>query len=253
MIDFHCHLDLYSDPSEVVRMAQKNNVGILSVTTTPLAWNGTVLLGEGHPVVRTALGLHPQLASERKHELELFDQFFSQAYFIGEIGLDGLSGSEVNWLDQLVVFEHILSCCNYSNKILSIHSRRSATYVLTLLEKYTGVNFPILHWFSGSQAELRRAINRDCWFSVGPAMLASNKGRTLVAKMPRNRILLETDGPFAKYQRAVLHPWDITVACKLLSEIWNVEYIEGKSIINNNEMNLLMQVGRNYSELDWSF
>lgn len=34
-----------------------------------------------------------------------------------------------------------------------------------------------------------------CWFSVGPAMLAGERGKVLALKMPRDRILTKTDGP----------------------------------------------------------
>ncbi len=116
------------------------------------------------------------------------------------------------------MFEHILHACSeIGDKVLSIHSRRAATPVLDLLDRFENVRFPILHWFSWSRAELHRAINRDCWFSVGPAMLAGAKGRALAAAMPRDRVLLETDGPFAQLRRAPLQPWDVTLACRSLS------------------------------------
>ena len=70
-------------------------------------------------------------------------------------------------------------------------------------------------------------------------MLAGAKGRSLVAAMPRNRILLETDGPFAQLHRVALEPWDIAVACLSLSNVWNVDYPEAESIIRRNEVALL--------------
>jgi len=41
----------------------------ISVTTTPSAWSGTEVLTEDAPRIRTALGLHPQMAHELKDEL----------------------------------------------------------------------------------------------------------------------------------------------------------------------------------------
>ena len=68
MIDFHCHLDLYPNPKLVARECSDREIRVLSVTTTPSAWHGTSSLAEGH--IWTALGLHPQLAHQRKAELE---------------------------------------------------------------------------------------------------------------------------------------------------------------------------------------
>ncbi|MGO2542498.1 Qat anti-phage system TatD family nuclease QatD [Specibacter sp. AOP5-B1-6] len=240
MIDFHCHLDLYPNPSEVADEIQGKGIGVLSVTTTPSAWKGTAQLGEARPAIRTALGLHPQLAGERFHELKIFDRHFDETRFIGEVGLDGSPELRSSWAQQTDVFRHILRACNEAgDKVLSIHSRRAATPVLDLLDDAENVHFPILHWFSGTHAELTRAIARDCWFSVGPAMLAGTKGRALISEIPRNRILLETDGPVAQVRRVSLSPWDITSACSALSTEWGLDYDQTATIIRGNESYLL--------------
>jgi TatD DNase family protein len=89
-----------------------------------------------------------------------------------------------------------------------------------VLAEYPGAGPAVLHWFSGSQRELARAVDAGCWFSVGPAMLASDKGRSLAAKMPRDRILTETDGPFAQIDGIAALPWDCDRAVEGLADIW---------------------------------
>ena len=54
----------------------------------------------------------------------------------------------------------------------------------------------ILHWFSGTYKELDQAIADGYFFSVNGAMVRSAKGQALVMRMPRERILTETDGPY---------------------------------------------------------
>jgi TatD DNase family protein len=105
MIDFHCHLDLYPDPQEVVSGCVRRNLYVLSVTTTPSAWRGTSRLVAGAGNIRVALGLHPELAAERKHELDLFDALVRETRYIGEIGLDGTPAFQKFWADQVYVFE----------------------------------------------------------------------------------------------------------------------------------------------------
>ena len=65
MMDMHCHLDLYTNPQYVAKRCKDENIYVLSVTTTPKAWYGTSSLAKECPRIRTALGLHPQLAHER--------------------------------------------------------------------------------------------------------------------------------------------------------------------------------------------
>jgi TatD DNase family protein len=190
MIDFHCHLDLYPDPHAVAHECVRLGLYILSVTTTPSAWDGTVALSKGFPCIRTALGLHPQIAHQRKHELELFDRILPQTRYVGEVGLDGSPDLKMHWPDQLTVFGHILhSCSTAGGRILTIHSRRATSAVLDALESHPEAGVFVLHWFSGTQRELTRAIDLGCWFSVGPAMLAGERGRQLVSRMPQTRIL----------------------------------------------------------------
>lgn len=190
MIDFHCHLDLYPDPHGVAAECRRRGLYVLSVTTTPSAWNGTKALSNGSDRIRTAIGLHPQIAHERQSELPLFDRILPDTRYVGEVGLDGSPELRRHWNAQVEVFEHILrECQRVGGRVMSIHSRRAVKAVLDRLEKSPGSGTPILHWFSGNNFELERAVSLGCWFSVGPAMLLSERGRTLAAKMPCDRVL----------------------------------------------------------------
>jgi TatD DNase family protein len=195
----------------------------------------TTALSKDADRIRTALGLHPQLAAERKHELSLFDELLPTVRYVGEIGLDGGDELKATFADQLHVFTHILNRCSESNgRILSIHTRRATTAVLDQLEKFPSAGTPILHWFSGTHRELERAIGIGCWFSVGPAMLKSKKGSEIARRIPRNRILTETDGPFAQYEGRTLQPWDVDLAVAAIADNWSVPTSEAEDTINSN-------------------
>jgi len=244
VIDFHCHLDLYQDYKSVRMECDRLGMYVLSVTTTPTAWKGTSAIAEGSTRIRTALGLHPQLASERKGELPLFDALLPQAKDAGEIGLDGTPELRESWKDQVMVFEHILAeCAKAGGRVLSIHSRRASAEVLNCLERVPRCGVPILHWFSGSVRELKRAIALGCWFSVGPSMLAARKGRGLVLQMPRDRVLTESDGPFARIDDIPVWPWQVKAALNELSNIWAVPPDEAQAVVNQNLRGLLSTQG----------
>lgn len=235
MIDFHAHLDLYPDVLDLVQQVTERGIYVLSVTTTPSAWKGTSALAQGSPRIRTALGLHPQIAHLRIGELPLFDQLFPEATYIGEIGLDGAPEYKQHWQLQLQVFDHILERCKSAGgRVMSIHSRRAATAVLDRLEDFSGAGVPILHWFSGSKRELDRAIGSGCWFSVGPAMLASERSREFILRMPRDRILTETDGPFAQIDGQSARPWDAQKATVELAKLWTISESEADDLLLEN-------------------
>ena len=88
LIDFHCHLDLSRERAEVVCRAVREGVYILSNTTTPSAFRGTVALAPIGSRIRTALGLHPELAASRRKELRLFHDLLPTVEYVGEVGLD---------------------------------------------------------------------------------------------------------------------------------------------------------------------
>jgi TatD DNase family protein len=198
LIDFHCHLDLFPRPAEAVSEVEAARIYLLSVTTTPKAFAKTARLSINASRIRTALGLHPQLVHERHQEVELFSHLISQTRYVGEVGLDG-GGEFAQHLDlQKEVFNRLLrNCTDAGGKILSIHSRHASGEVVEALKQNPACGIPILHWFTGSIRDAERAIEIGAWFSVGLPMLRSKRAGSLLAKIPRERILTETDAPFA--------------------------------------------------------
>lgn len=223
MIDFHCHLDLYPDPALAAEDADRARIFVLSVTTTPKAWRKTAEIARPYSRIRTALGLHPEVAHKRIGELPLFEALARETRYFGEIGLDGSPEYREVQKQQIDAFETILKVASKcGGRIMTIHSRNAATPVLQSLRQHPDAGVPVLHWFSGSSSELAAAMNQGCWFSVGPAMLRSKKGRELTARMPRDRILTETDGPFAKDKSRPLQPADAWEAVDELAGIWKM-------------------------------
>ena len=240
MIDFHAHLDLYPDPSAVAKECSAQDIYVLSVTTTPSAWKGTSALAVPGSRIRTALGLHPQIAHQRRSELGLFDTYLPDTPYVGEIGLDGAPEFKKYWDDQIAVFEHILlGCTRIGGRIMSIHCRRATSAVLDRLEAFPNSGIPILHWFSGSRRELDRAISLKCWFSVGHSMLQATKSRDLVSNIPRERILTETDGPFAQIDGRSAMPWDAIRVAAQLSGLWKIPLEEVDQIMLSNLRQLI--------------
>ena len=241
MIDFHCHLDLYPDPQDVAQKCARKSIRLLSVTTTPSAWRKTsTLAGHGS---WTALGLHPQLAHERKGELGLFDELLPGTHFVGEIGLDGGPALRDHRKDQGTVFDNILqACAGDGGRIMSVHSRHAATPVLDRLEACPRAGTAILHWFSGGVGELRRAVDLGCWFSVGPAMLNGKRGKERTRLIPKDRILTESDGPFGRVGRRPLMPWDVSMAVEVLSVLWGSDNEETQQLLDDNLHRLISTI-----------
>lgn len=244
MIDFHCHLDLYPDAHAVVKECIARKMVILSVTNTPSAWDGTSALGKPDQQIYTALGLHPQIVNQRHGEMDLFRDSIGKTRFVGEVGLDGAPEFRLHWGKQVQIFEAALQIASQAGgRILSIHSRRAATEVVDTLAQFPSAGMFILHWYSGTFRDLQRALDLGCWFSVGPAMMEGKTGRSIVKRVPRSRVLTESDGPFAQVDRKPAMPWDVTRAEAALARAWGSNIGEVRAILEENLQKVLKDSG----------
>jgi len=223
MIDFHCHLDLYPDAVELLPTVAARNVFTLVVTTSPRAWQATSQVLAGYENIKVALGLHPEVIHKKAGERALLMSCISKTRFLGEVGLDGSRRHQESMPLQKSIFNEVLAECErLGGKILSIHSRNAASCVLDLLEQHCRDTTPVLHWFSGTVQQARRAVDLGCWFSVGPAMLRGAKGRAIMWQLPMERVLPETDGPFATRRSAPLMPWEAISIADDLASSWGM-------------------------------
>jgi TatD DNase family protein len=236
----HCHIDLYANPGAVLDRVVQERIYVLAVTTTPLAWRGTSDLTALAPRVQVGLGLHPELVAQRHQEVDLLCSMIGDAKYIGEVGLDGSPPHKAVFPLQQRVFDRILEASTArGGRLMTIHSRGAVSAVLDSLQVRPSAGTAILHWFSGTRRELERAVRMGCWFSVGPAMLRTKKGKALAEAMPKERVLTETDGPFGQKARQPLMPWDVVDAVNALASLWKCDKFDANKLINNNLRTLL--------------
>ena len=90
----------------------------------------------------------------------------------------------------------------------------------------------IFHWFTGTSAERKRAIENGAFFSINRKMLVTKSGRELVKAIPIDRMLLETDAPFTM-------KFDSTVGLKaeLLKLVDDISAIRAKDLSAQIEEN----------------
>lgn len=245
-VDFHCHLDLYPDHSALIAECERERVATLAVTTTPKAWRRNRELAEHSRFVRVALGLHPQLLADRAEEVTLLEQLLPQARYVGEIGLDAGPRFYGFFGLQERVFARILSACaEQGDKILTIHSVRAVAKVLSHLEQHLPPDRgrAILHWFTGTASEARRAAELGCYFSINAQMLRTERHRRLVSTLPRDRLLTETDGPFVATGERPARPRDVQQTVKLLADTLQMPEVTAETLILKNLAELTSAIG----------
>lgn len=233
LIDTHCHLDQYKDPLAVAEECEKKRVFVIAVTNLPSMFEEASHFLRGFRYVKPALGYHPLLANDYRHELEKFKILSDDAEYIGEIGLDCSQAGQQFQQSQIDVLRFIFGCLKKKKKFLSLHSRRAEALLLDLLEEFQ-IEGAVLHWYSGSLKNLDRALSLGCSFSINPAMINSASGQKIIDSIPENRILTETDGPYVKANRKIAKPQNVELVNTYLSHLWGKTYGDVESLIDNN-------------------
>jgi len=224
LVDFHCHVDLYPDHPRAVQEADEAGVFTLAVTTTPRAWARNHELAQRTKHVRAALGLHPQLVAERESEIWLWEQLLGETRYVGEVGLDAGPRYYKSIDAQKRVFQRVLECCaEAGDKIISVHSIRSATAVLDHIEAHLPADRGkvVLHWFTGTKSEAKRALELGCHFSINAGMLTAPRHLANVELIPLDRMLTETDGPFTQIGDRPCRPADVAQTVERLAAVLN--------------------------------
>lgn len=247
-VDFHCHLDLYPDLKDAVARCDAIRAATLAVTTTPKAFPRNRQLAMNSEFVRVGLGLHPQLVEERAAELDLFEHLLPETRYVGEVGLDAGPRYYRSFELQKQAFRRILNlCADVGDKVLSVHSVRSAKHVLDLIEECLPADrgSVVLHWFTGSVAEVKRGVEMGCFFSVNEKMLSSPNGRRVLGAIPDDRLLTETDGPFVERSGQPIGPGDVEPT---LHEIAKVRGISARVVQTKIIENLRSVLGKHAPE-----
>lgn len=199
-LDMHCHLiqtDEYlathpATTSPLASPAARSAV-LFAVTMSPEEWQRRAEVAPGASGARVwGLGLHPW-EPQTAEQVDLFLGLLPHCDAVGEVGLDNTFRAGGDLESQRATFIRVLDNEHTRKRIVSVHGQDSRA-VIELLEDYLcpGV---VYHWFNGTRRTIERAIALDIFYSVNHAVLSLPEGPEVVASLPRNRVLIETDAP----------------------------------------------------------
>ena len=195
IIDTHCHFDMMPNPEGYISAKEKAGDIVIGMTNLPSHFK----MGQSHLIgykhIRLALGLHPLLAAENRKELTLFKWLVDQTSYIGEIGLDFSREGIATKNEQISVLREVLATIKGKKKIVSVHSRNAEKELLDMLCEFEIKNV-IFHWYSGPVDLIPSIIERGFYFSINESMCRSKNGQSIIEKIPREKILTETDAPY---------------------------------------------------------
>jgi TatD DNase family protein len=201
VIDTHAHLDaLNGDASEALGRARAAGVErVISVGSGLESCRATLELAEREDGVFAALGLHPHQAGDvRPADLAALEDLLAhpKAVAVGEAGLDYFRDYAPRDR-QLEAFRAQAELATRVGKPLVVHSRAADAETAAVLSGLPADTRVVLHCFS-SLGLLAPALERGWYVSFAGNVTYPNAGelRAAAARVPVDRLLLETDSPY---------------------------------------------------------
>ncbi len=201
IIDTHIHLDdekFVDDFSEVIKRANDNDVYKFIIPGTSEKYiNRAKELSNENDGIYYAVGIHPNYASS--YEDGYFDKYIDKKKFvaIGECGLDYFHTQDEKEIEkQKEVFIKHIEKANELDMPLIVHVRDSSEDAKEILMKYSKSG-GVLHCFNGDEC-LIELKDIGFYFGMGGVITFKNaqKLRDTFLKLPKDKILLETDAPY---------------------------------------------------------
>jgi len=192
LIDAHVHLPDYADPLKTISGFQ--GMCLFSCTVRAAQAESNLRLQQkANGSVKCFFGVHPSDVSEELPSAQL-SSLVSGCDGIGEVGLDPKYSDAGPRSMQMSAFLDQLAMAETLGKPVQIHSRGAEQICLDSLSTFR-LPSVLMHWFEGEERPLELAVSRGYYFSFGPALLYSKKMMRIAERVPRERLLTESDGP----------------------------------------------------------
>jgi TatD DNase family protein len=207
LIDTHCHLDFErfdADRDAIVARAAEAGVTQIVVPAIDLSNCRTVLaLAEKYKGVFAAVGVHPNSSAEWQDSWIGVLRDLAQhpkVVAIGEIGLDYYWDKSPKAAQHRALGLQLELAAELDLPVI-IHNRESSADVIQLLSDSPLVgqaNPGVLHSFAADWATAVSALDLGYYLGfTGPVTFKkADELREIAAKVPEDRLLVETDAPF---------------------------------------------------------
>jgi TatD DNase family protein len=206
LVDSHAHLDdpaFEPDLPAVLERARDAGVErIVTIGTSLESSRRAQAIAESRPEVYFSPGIHPHDADRPGDPGELRAlAAHPRAVAVGETGLDFVKNySSVP--NQKALFVRHLEVALDADKPVSIHCREAHAEAYAILRAHAPLR-GVIHCFSGTWADAERYLSLNFYLSIaGPVTYPSAQAlREVVAQLPLDRLLIETDCPLLPPQK----------------------------------------------------
>lgn len=205
-IDSHCHLNykglIEDQPAVLARARAAGICGFLNIATRQREWAAIIATAEANPDVWATVGIHPHEADEHADLGEgalIAAAAHPKVVGIGETGLDYYYDHSDRATQQALFRTHIAVARAMSLPLI-VHTRDAeADTAAILTEEMAKGAFPaLIHCFTASAAFAETVLALGLTISISGIVTFKNAKdlQAIVANLPEDRLLVETDSPF---------------------------------------------------------
>ncbi|MBS1249554.1 MAG: D-aminoacyl-tRNA deacylase [Chloroflexi bacterium] len=268
IVDTHCHLDLDAfagDRERVLGRAEEASVGRVLVPGLDLtSTSGILALADSNPHLFAAVGVHPNSArtwrDTTKAKLGTLARH-PKVVAVGEIGLDYYRHHAPHNL-QRQVFKQQLALALELELPIVIHVRNASqgdraclVDLLAILEAWQQEalerlpalrgRLGVVHSFSGNLEEARQITGLGFYLGISGPVTYKNSAhlRKVVASVPLERLLVETDAPFLTphpHRGKRNEPAYVKFVVEKISEVRGLPLNEVAKVTTRNAGNLFL-------------
>lgn len=203
-VDSHCHLnfpELAADlPAILERMAANQVTHALVVSVNMPEWPSLMSLVEPQANLWASVGVHPDYEDTpdpSEQELARLSEH-PKVVAIGETGLDYYRLSEpLDW--QRERFRRHIRAARDTGLPLIVHTRASAEDTVRMLRQEKAAEAGgVMHCFTESWEVAQAALDQNFYISLSGIVTFKNAQlvHEVAAKVPLDRLLIETDSPY---------------------------------------------------------
>ena len=250
MIDSHCHLDhepLFKKISGVLKRSKESGIKkLLTICTTIVGFNNIINILKIDPIIYGTFGIHPHEAETNiVNKKNIIDNINlnSRLIGVGETGLDFFYNHSLK-KTQIESFKvHIEAAIELDIPII-VHSRNAEEETFNILNDYR-IHKPkiLMHCFTGSYDFFKNMEKLNSYFSASGIITFNNSSdlQNTFAKIPNNKLLVETDSPFlapVPMRGKKNEPSFIKYTLKKLADLKKIDETEMINLTTKNFENL---------------
>lgn len=259
LFDTHVHLNFEAytpDFNEVLARAQVAGVTRMLIPATDMNTLAEVVaLANEHSGIYAAVGVHPTSTADFSAERDIpriRDLALKHAPVvraIGEIGLDYYWDKSPREAQIPALEAHLALAAELELPVI-IHNREASDDVMSILESWASAlpaslrgRAGVLHSFSAPREIAERAIAAGFYLGfTGPITYKNSDSlRTIASAMPRERIIIETDGPFLSpvpHRGKRNEPAYVRLVAERLAALWSLSLEEVSLLTTANACRL---------------